>query len=99
MRYRQQIIGRTRQLEQIYTRARRRYNLNKAFYLTGKVDVGGFDVGSKVTVQAYGGLGCELTRSIYAELGCRYLYYDYDSDGYLYKVSTYGPQITVGAQF
>jgi hypothetical protein len=76
-----------------------RYNLNKAFYLTGKVDVGGFDVGSKVTVQAYGGLGCELTRSIYAELGCRYLYYDYDSGGYLYKVSTYGPQITVGAQF
>jgi hypothetical protein len=35
-----------------------RYNLSKAYYLTGKADVGGFDVGSKVTVQVYGALGC-----------------------------------------
>ena len=76
-----------------------RYNLSKAYYLTGKADVGGFDAGSKVTVQAYGALGCQVTRSIYAELGFRYLYYDYDSGGFLYKVSTYGPQITVGAIF
>jgi hypothetical protein len=76
-----------------------RYQLNKAFYLTGKVDVGGFDVGSIVTVQAYGALGCQVTRSIYSELGFRYLYDDYDSGGYLYKVSTYGPQITTGIQF
>ena len=76
-----------------------RYKLNKAFYLTGKVDVGGFDVGSIVTVQAYGALGCQVTKSIYSELGFRYLYDDYDSGGYLYKVSTYGPQITAGIQF
>ena len=76
-----------------------RYNLSKAFYLTGKADVGGFDVGSIITAQGYGGLGCDITRNIYAELGFRFLYYDYDSDGYLYKVWTYGPQITVGAQF
>jgi len=82
-----------------YVGLRGRYNLKKPFYLTGKADVGGFDVGSKVTVQAYGGLGCDLTRNIYAELGCRYLYEDYDSDGFLYKVSTYGPQITAGLQF
>ena len=76
-----------------------RYNLTKAFYLTGKADVGGFDVGSEVTVQAYGALGCQVTRSIYSELGFRYLYYDYDSGGFLYKVSTYGPQITAGIIF
>jgi hypothetical protein len=76
-----------------------RYNLNKAFYLTGKVDVGGFDVGSIVTVQAYGGLGYQYNRSIYAELGFRFLYDDYDSDGFLYKVWTYGPQVTAGIQF
>ena len=76
-----------------------RYNLNKAFYLTGKADVGGFDVGSIITVQGYGGLGYQYNRNIYAELGFRFLYYDYDSDGFLYKVWTYGPQITVGAQF
>jgi hypothetical protein len=76
-----------------------RYNLSKAFYLTGKADVGGFDVGSDVTVQAYGALGCQVTHSIYAELGFRYLYYDYDNGGFLYKVSTYGPQLTAGIIF
>ena len=76
-----------------------RYKLNKAFYLTGKVDVGGFDVGSIVTVQAYGALGCQVTKSIYSELGFRYLYDDYDSGGYSYNVSTYGPQFTAGIQF
>jgi hypothetical protein len=76
-----------------------RYKLSKPFYLTGKADVGGFDVGSIITVQGYGGLGCDITRNIYAELGFRFLYYDYDSDGFLYKVWTYGPQITAGIQF
>ncbi len=76
-----------------------RYNLGKAYYLTGKVDVGGFEVGSDVTVQAYGGLGYQLTRNIYTELGFRYLFSDYNNDGYLYKVSTYGPQVTTGIQF
>jgi hypothetical protein len=76
-----------------------RYNLGKAFYLTGKADVGGFGAGSDVTVQAYGALGCQVTRSIYSELGFRYLYYDFDDGGFLYKVSTYGPQITAGIIF
>jgi hypothetical protein len=76
-----------------------RYALNKPFYLTGKVDVGGFDVGSIVTVQAYGGVGCHIKQNIYAELGFRYLYDDYDSDGYVYKVSTYGPQFSAGIEF
>jgi hypothetical protein len=76
-----------------------RYNLNKPFYMTGKVDIGGFDLNSTVTVQGYGGLGCDITRSIYAELGFRFLYDDYDNGGYSYKVWTYGPQITAGIQF
>ena len=76
-----------------------RYKLSKPFYLTGKADVGGFDVGSIITVQGYGGLGCDITRNIYAELGFRFLYDDYDSDGFLYKVWTYGPQVTAGIQF
>ena len=76
-----------------------RYNLGKAFYLTGKADVGGFGVGSDVTVQAYGALGCQVTRSIYSELGFRYLYYDFDDAGFVYRVSTYGPQITAGIIF
>jgi hypothetical protein len=79
-----------------------RYNLSKrfkAFYLTGKADVGGFGAGSDVTVQTYGAVGCHITRNIYSELGYRYLYYDYNSDGFLYRVSMHGPQITAGIEF
>jgi hypothetical protein len=78
-----------------------RYNLTKAFYLTGKVDVGGFGVASDVTVQASGALGCQITRSIYSEIGYRYLYDDYkdNGNGFLYKVSTQGAQITTGIIF
>ena len=77
-----------------------RYKLTKAFYLTGKADVGGFDVGSDHhRARLWWARLPGITRNIYAELGFRFLYYDYDSDGFLYKVWTYGPQITVGAQF
>lgn len=76
-----------------------RYKLSKPFYLTGKVDVGGFGAGSDITVQVYGALGCHVTRNIYSELGFHYLYEDYDSGGYIYRVSTYGPQLTAGIEF
>ena len=75
------------------------YKLSKPFYLTGKVDVGGFGVGSDISVQGYGGLGCHVTRNIYSELGFRFLYEDYDSGGFFYKVWTYGPQFTAGIIF
>jgi hypothetical protein len=78
-----------------------RYNLTKTFYLTGKVDVGGFDVASFFTSQGYVGLGCQVTRNIYSELGFRYLYDHFkdDSNGFLWKTWTYGPQITAGITF
>lgn len=78
-----------------------RYNLSKAFYLTGKVDVGGFGVGSDITTQGSAALGCQITRNIYSELGFRYLYTNYedDSNRFLWKTVTYGPQITTGIVF
>lgn len=78
-----------------------RYNLTKAFYVAGKVDVGGFDLGSYFTSQGYAALGCHVTRNIYSELGFRYLYDHYkdDSNGFLWKTWTYGPQITAGINF
>ena len=78
-----------------------RYNLTKAFYLTGKVDVGGFGVASDITTQASAALGCQVTRSIYSELGFRYLYANYedDSNRFVWKTWTYGPQITTGITF
>ena len=78
-----------------------RYNLTKAFYLTGKVDVGGFGVGSDITTQGSAALGCQITRNIYSELGFRYLYTNYedDSNRFVWKTTTWGPQITTGIVF
>jgi hypothetical protein len=83
-----------------YVGLRARLNLYKqVLYLTGKADVGGFDAGSKITWEACGALGCQLTRNIYAEAGYKYLYVDYDSGGFLYKVATRGAEVTVGVNF
>jgi hypothetical protein len=82
-----------------YIGLRARYNLSKAFYLTGKADVGGFGVGSDITTEVSGAFGCQITRNIFSEIGYRYLYTDYDSDGLLYRVSTHGPELTLGLNF
>jgi outer membrane autotransporter protein len=81
---------------------RGRYNLNKAFYLTAESDVGGFGIGSDIAVQAYAALGCQLTRSIFSEVGYRYLYDDFRDEGadnFLYQLALHGAQITVGMTF
>jgi hypothetical protein len=81
---------------------RGRFNLNKAFYLTAESDVGGFGIGSDIAVQAYAALGCQLTRSIFSEVGYRYLYDDFHDEGadnFLYQLALHGAQITVGLKF
>jgi hypothetical protein len=82
-----------------YIGLRAQYNLTKAFYVTAKADVGGFGVGSDVTAQISTVFGCQVTRNIFSEVGFRYLYTDYDSNGLLYRVSTYGPELTLGLKF
>jgi hypothetical protein len=82
-----------------YIGLRGRYSFSKAFYLTGKADVGGFGVGSDITTEVSGAFGCQITRNIFSEVGYRYLYTDYDSNGLLYRVSTHGPELTLGINF
>ena len=81
---------------------RGRFNLNKAFYLTAESDVGGFGIGSDIAVQAYAAVGCQITRSIYSEVGYRYLYDDFrdeSANDFLYQLSLHGVQITAGINF
>jgi outer membrane autotransporter protein len=81
---------------------RGRFNLTKAFYLTAETDVGGFGIGSDIAVQAYGALGCQLTRHIHSEVGYRYLYDEFrdpNAGDFLYKMSLHGVQITTGLDF
>ena len=76
-----------------------RYNLSKAWYLTGKADIGGFGIGSELTWQGSCALGCQVTRNIFVEAGYRYLYTDYNQGGFLYDVTQSGAQITAGITF
>ena len=76
-----------------------RYNLSKAFYLIGRSDAGGFGVGSKFTYKAYGALGCQITRNIFSEAGYRYLYVDYQQNGFIYDIAQQGALITLGVNF
>jgi outer membrane autotransporter protein len=78
---------------------RGRYNLTKALYLTGEADIGGFGVGSEITWEVYGALGCQITRNIYSEVGYRYLYLDYDTTSFIFQGSLRGAQVTVGLRF
>jgi opacity protein-like surface antigen len=75
------------------------YNFNKTYYFVGKADIGGFTVGSQITWQGYAGLGVNLSRNIFAEVGYRYLYTNYRSDGFLSDISQSGVQITGGIRF
>ncbi len=82
-----------------YVGLRARYNLGGAFYLTAKGDIGGFGIGSKLTWQLSGALGCQVSRSVSVEMGYRYLYTDYDANGFVYDVTQSGAQITAGIAF
>jgi hypothetical protein len=82
-----------------YIGLRGRYQISPAFYLTARGDIGGFGIGSDLTWQAYGAIGCQLSRSVFAEAGYRYLYIDYQKDGLTEEVALRGFQVTVGITF
>ncbi|RYD82022.1 MAG: hypothetical protein EOP84_10095 [Verrucomicrobiaceae bacterium] len=82
-----------------YIGLRGRYQISPAFYLTARGDIGGFGIGSDLTWQAYGAVGCQLSRSVFAEAGYRYLYMDYHKNGLINEVAMRGFQVTMGISF
>ena len=54
-------------------------------------DVGGFGAASDITYQFLGTLSYSFSDSITGELGYRYLYIDYEDDGYILDASFSGP--------
>jgi hypothetical protein len=57
------------------------------------------DIKADVTTLVSAGFGCQVTRNIFSEIAFRYPYNEYDSGGLLYRVSTYGPELTLGLKF
>lgn len=74
-------------------------NLTRWLFLAVQGDAGGFGVGSQITWNAEASLGVNFTRNIYATLGYRYMYVDYDHDNFLYQVNSYGLFSSLGVKF
>lgn len=75
------------------------YDLSKAFYLTGRADIGGFGVGSELAWQVNAGLGCRVTRNLYTEMTYRLYDVNYRHGGLTYDVLTHGFELSAGVNF
>ncbi|MDR3402573.1 MAG: hypothetical protein P4L99_08745 [Chthoniobacter sp.] len=75
------------------------YDLSKAFYLTGRADIGGFGVGSELAWQVNAGIGCRVTRNLYSEMTYRLYDVNYRRDGLIFDVLTHGIELSAGINF
>jgi hypothetical protein len=62
-------------------------------------DIGGFGAASDLTWQVGGGLEFQVTRSLWTDIGWRYLKYDYTSGGFTNKTELNGPYMETGSNF
>jgi opacity protein-like surface antigen len=74
-------------------------NLTRWLFLATQADVGGFGAGSQIAWNVQATLGFNLTRNVFAELGYRYMYVDYQNSGFLYQMNSYGIFTGVGVKF
>ncbi|MFY8215960.1 MAG: hypothetical protein ACOVMP_05095 [Chthoniobacterales bacterium] len=74
-------------------------NFTRWLYLEAQGDVGGFSAGSQIAWNVQAALGFNFTRNIFAELGYRYMYVDYENDGFLYNMNSYGLYSSIGFKF
>jgi hypothetical protein len=74
-------------------------NLTRWLFLAAQGDVGGFGVGSQITWNTQATIGFNFTRNIFAELGYRYMYVDYNKNNFLYQMNSYGLFSSIGVKF
>lgn len=82
-----------------YIGARIQHPIADRWTLLGYGDIGGFGVGSDFTWQAIVGVNYDFSKSVSGKLGYRYLSVDYDKDGFLYDMDSYGVYLGVGIRF
>ena len=82
-----------------YVGARGRLNLTQRTFLGARADIGGFNVGSKLTWQVFGGIGVQVTDRVEVEAGYRRLAIDYDRDNLLMDVAFSGAVVGLGVKF
>jgi opacity protein-like surface antigen len=62
-------------------------------------DVGGLGVGSDLTYQAIAGVNWQFSKHFSAKVGYRYLYQDFEKDGFIWDMAAHGPYLGVGIKF
>jgi len=82
-----------------YIGVRVQHPIAERWTLVGYADVGGFGVGSEFTWQALAGVNYEFSKAIAGKFGYRYLYVDYDKDGFRYDMANSGLYLGVGIRF
>jgi opacity protein-like surface antigen len=65
----------------------------------GYADIGGFGVGSDITYQLLAGVNWQFSKSVSAKLGYRYLYQDYEHNGFIWDMTANGFYLGAGFQF
>jgi hypothetical protein len=83
--------------------ARLLFDLPKNFFVALRGDVGGFDVGSKISFNMSGYVGYNISRVVSLLAGYRALYVDYESgsgtDKFVFNAWMYGPAIGMMVHF
>ena len=82
-----------------YIGVRVQHPIAERWTLVGYADVGGFGIGSDFTWQALAGVDYEFSKSIAGKFGYRYLYVDYDKDGFRYDMGNSGLYLGAGIRF
>ncbi|MCX6971170.1 MAG: hypothetical protein NTV93_13600 [Verrucomicrobia bacterium] len=74
-------------------------NITRWLFLAAQGDVGGFGAGSQLTWNTQATVGFNFTRNIFAELGYRYMYVDYNKNNFLYQMNSFGLFSSIGVKF
>ncbi|MEZ5832626.1 MAG: hypothetical protein R3D05_15740 [Dongiaceae bacterium] len=75
------------------------YQFDNGIFVTALAQVGGFDVGSHLTWDAFGGLGYRFNDTISALAGYRHLEVDYEHHGFVFDVELSGPVVGATVRF
>lgn len=79
--------------------ARVGYPATESLTLNAYANIGGFDIGSKFTWEAYAGANYAFTDSVSGELGYRYLSIDYENSGKDIQLQMFGPFTALVVKF
>lgn len=80
------------------------FAISDKWFADAVADIGGFDVGSRISSSGYAGVGYNWTPSLSTSLGYRYLYENYEDSGnstgtFRYKTTMHGPTVALSWRF